>query len=169
MNEYQIGKDIQSLEDRIVALESKIGEGVTRVASDIHPIALKSEFHGDEPEGLVESKTWVFPVHRLNHCELRDGASLTLFPDGLFRVVGKRKCNAGGVNKCNSHTVRIAFYRGDKADELILIHNSIVAQGFLGPGGSGSFSTEKTDDILRRLYREIKFAKFWVAYCDTPF
>ncbi len=48
-------------------------------------VAVMKETNRDQAAGaLTASKSWSFDTNRLGNCELRDGASLTLFSDGRY-------------------------------------------------------------------------------------
>lgn len=170
MNEYEIGKDVQRLQQRIEALEAQSGKETCCCDREVAMLPVTEEVKVDKDVGgQVASKSWRFGVDRLGNCELRDGASLTLFSDGRYRAIGSRKCNAGGINSCKKHEICVAFFRdGDgQCRGAIQVARVVVAEGLLGPGSEAAFQRDGSDAVLRDLYDRIRCASFWVCRCQT--
>jgi hypothetical protein len=175
MNEYQMGKDIEALTQRIAAIEKQLLKDSPCGCSDgegsLVRAEIASETRADETKAGIEalaSKTFRWPdADRLGNCELRGGYTLTLFSDGRYRAIGTRKCNAGGINSCKKFEVSIELYRGACSDNPPAVVRTVVKSGAMGGGSESAFTADGRDDVIQQLYNEIKCAAMWVNRCQT--
>lgn len=175
MNEYQMGKDIEALTQRIAAIEKQLlGDnecGCSDGEGSLIRAEVVSETKADPTKTGIDalaSKTFQWPdADRIGNCELRGAYTLTLFSDGRYRAIGTRKCNAGGINSCKQFEVSIELYRGASSGNPPAVVRTVVKSGLLGGGSESAFTTDGSDDVIRQLYSEILSAAMWVNRCQT--
>jgi len=97
MNEYDIGKDVQDLKNRVEQLEKLLISSECNDCESFTPEII------DTPKNLLE-ETVDSTTFRWGHmggkCEIFDGFTLTIYSSGRWVSDGDFKCNRGNLVKC---------------------------------------------------------------------
>jgi|GEM_PF-6888100 len=115
MNEYELGKDIQQILERLSRLEATLG-GATKQGCGCGQGALSIQdedevevfFEGDRPvevDGkmtVLASKSFVWPASRMcnDYCNWRRQETVTIWSNGRYEDVTEIKCEHGYLFGC---------------------------------------------------------------------